>query len=90
MFLVWVLCDDLCSLNDDVESLLEAMHIGSKPDDVLKIRITQDAISAPFTNKGSDAICRYFLPCGVSTFSKLFKGGPDWSLTKVVVRMVCN
>src|SRR5450756_2293150 len=79
MLLIGMLGDDLGSSDNDVQALLQPMDIRSQADEMLEVRIMQDAIGGPSSHKGGYAMFGNLFECRIPTFAKLLERTPNWS-----------
>jgi hypothetical protein len=79
MLLIRMLGDDLGSSDNDVQALLQPMDVRSQADEMLEVRITQDAIGSASSDKSGYAMLGNLFQRGIPSFAKLLERTPDWS-----------
>lgn len=82
MLMVWVLGDYFSSLNNDVQTLLKPMHICCQSEEILEIRLAENAIGDASAYKRANAVLGDLFERGASAFPKLLKRTPGWPRNK--------
>jgi hypothetical protein len=79
MFLIRVLSNNLSSPDDDVQALPQPMDVRSQTNEMLEVRIAQDAVGGGPSHKGGYTMLGNLFKRRIPSFAKLLERTPDWS-----------